>query len=128
MKKLIALLSLAVALCASAAYADNPSALSQTTDDGITTIITTGRAQADITLNSDGSLTFTVYPAVTRTSPSGKVIGQAKQLDTSDSFPATMSPSMVAQFLEIVKVGHAAHEAKKAAAREAAANPPAPNP
>ena len=57
------LLALAVALCASAAYAAaaNPSALSQTTDDGVTTIITTGRAQADITLNSDGSLTLEEY-------------------------------------------------------------------
>ena len=121
MKKLLALI--AVALCASAAYAaDNPSALSQTTDDGITTTITTGRAQADITLNSDGSLTFTVYPAVTRTSPSGKVIGQAFQLDTSGGFPVTLPSATVQAFLVQIKAAYTAKLAAEAAAKEAAAD------
>jgi hypothetical protein len=125
MKKYIALLILTVALCASAAYAaDNPSALSQTTDDGITTIITTGRAQADISLNADGSLTFTVYPAVTRTSPSGKVIGTPYQLDTSGGFPVTLPSATVQAFLVQIKAAYTAKLAAEAAAKSAAAPTP----
>ena len=122
MKKLISLLTLAVALCASAVHAAeaNPSALAQTTDDGVTTIITTGRAQADISLNADGSLTFTVYPAVTRTSPSGKVIGQAHQLDTSGGFPVTLPAATVQAFLVQIKAAYTAKLAAEAAAKAAA--------
>ena len=121
MKKLIALLALAVALCASAVHAAeaNPSALATSTDDGVTTIITTGRAQADISLNADGSLTFTVYPAVTRTSPSGKVIGTAFQLDTSGGFPVTLPAATVQAFLVQIKAAYAAKLAAEAAAKAA---------
>lgn len=125
MKKLIALLSLAVALCAGAVHAaDNPSALAQSTDDGVTTIITTGRAQADISLNADGSLTFTVYPAVTRTSPSGKVIGTPYQLDTSGGFPVTLPSATVQAFLVQIKAAYTAKLAAEAAAKAAAAPTP----
>ena len=132
MKKHIALLvltALAVALGLTAAVLAaeaNPSALSTSTDDGVTTIITTGRAQADISLNADGSLTFTVYPAVTRTSPSGKVIGTAFQLDTSGGFPVTLPADTVQAFLVQIKAAYEAKLAAEAAAREAAATPPAP--
>ena len=125
MKKLIALLSLAVGLTAVTAADANPSALATSTDDGVTTIITTGRAQADITLNADGSLTFTVYPAVTRTSPSGKVIGQPYQLDTSGGFPVTLPAATVQAFLVQIKAAYTAKLAAEAAAKEAAVNPPA---
>ena len=120
------ILALAVALCASAVHAAdaNPSALSQTTDDGVTTTVTTGRAQADITLNADGSLTFTVYPAVTRTSPSGKVIGQAFQLDTSGGFPVTLPSATVQAFLVQIKAAYTAKLAAESAAKAAAAPTP----
>ena len=125
MKKHIALALLALGLTAASLAAEaNPSALSQTTDDGITTIVTTGRAQADISLNADGSLTFTVYPAVTRTSPSGKVIGTAAQLDTSNSFPVTLPAATVQAFLVQIKAAYTAKLAAEAAAKEAAAPTP----
>jgi ABC-type histidine transport system ATPase subunit len=76
---------------------------------GITTIVTTGRAQADISLNADGSLTFTVYPAITRTSPSGKVIGTPYQLDTSAGFPVTLPAATVQAFLMQIKAGRSVH-------------------
>ena len=123
---LTAWLALGAAVYPAFAAEVNPSALATSTDDGITTIITTGRAQADISLNADGSLTFTVYPAITRTSPSGKVIGTAFQLDTSGGFPVTLPSATVQAFLVQIKAAYEAKLAAEAAAREAAATPPAP--
>jgi hypothetical protein len=117
MKKILALI-LAALLAVSAYAADaNPFALTQTTDaDDITTIVTAGRAQVDIALNPDGSLTFAVYPAVTRLTKSGKLIGRGFELDTSNQFAVVMPPAMLQQFFVQIKAAYAAKLAAEAQA------------
>lgn len=116
MKKL-ALLSLAVALCASAvsaADAPSPAVLAQSTKNGVTTVITTGRVQAEAAINADGSVTFQIYPTVTLLDSAGQVI--STRLDTSAMFNVPLSADLVAKVLVEVKAAYDADVAAKAAA------------
>jgi hypothetical protein len=117
MKKITSLI-LAALLAVQAYAADaNPFALTQTTDaDDITTIVTAGRAQVDIALNADGSLTFAVYPAITRLTKTGKPIGKAFELDTSNQFQVVMPPAMLQEFFVQIKAAYAAKLAAEAQA------------
>ena len=117
MKKLLALLSLAVALCASAvqaADAPSPAVLAQSTKNGVTTLITTGRVQAEAAINADGSVTFQIYPTVTLLDSAGQVI--STRLDTSAMFNVPLSADLVAKVLVEVKAAYDADVAAKAAA------------
>jgi hypothetical protein len=119
MKKL-ALLSLAVALCASAvsaADAPSPAVLAQSTKNGVTTVITTGRVQAEASINADGSVTFQIYPTVTLLDSAGQVI--STRLDTSAMFNVPLSADLVAKVLVEVKAAYDADVAAKAAAAAA---------
>jgi len=125
MKK-IALLSLAVALCASAFAAETTGTVALTplaskTEEGITTVTTVGRAQAEIVLNADGSLTFQVYPNVTLLSPSGKKLADTR-LDTNNVLSVVLPAEQVSAFFAEIKKAYDAAQAVKAAA----ATPPAP--
>jgi opacity protein-like surface antigen len=120
MKKL-ALLSLAVALCASAvqaADAPSPAVLAMSTRNGVTTLITTGRVQAEASINTDGSVTFQIYPTITLLA-GGEVI--STRLDTSGVFNVPLSAELVAKVLIEVKAAYDADVAAKAAAASAAA-------
>ncbi len=119
MKKL-ALLSLAVALCASAVQAADasPAVLAMSTRNGVTTLITTGRVQAEASINADGSVTFQIYPTVTLLA-GGEVI--STRLDTSGVFNVPLSADLVARVLVEVKAAYDADVAAKAAAASAAA-------
>jgi hypothetical protein len=114
MKKL-ALLSLAVALCASAVQAADasPAVLAMSVKNGVTTLITTGRVQAEASINADGSVTFQIYPTVTLLA-GGEVI--STRLDTSAMFNVPLSAELVAKVLVEVKAAYDADVAAKAAA------------
>ncbi len=115
MKKLIALLTLAVALCASAFAADaSPAVLAQSTKNDVTTTITTGRVQAEAVVNADGTVTFQIYPNVTRTDSAGELV-TATQLDTNAMFTVKLSADLVAKVLVEVKAAYDAAQAAKAA-------------
>ena len=115
MKNIIALLSLAVALCASAFAADAPSpaVLAQSTKNGVTTLVTTGRVQAEASINADGSVTFQIYPTVTLLDSAGQVI--STKLDTNAVFNVPLSADLVAKVLVEVKAAYDAAQAAKAA-------------
>ena len=114
MKKLIALLSLAVALCASAFAAEaSPAALAQSTKNGVTPLVTTGRVQAEASVNADGSVTFQIYPTVTLLDSAGQVI--STKLDTNAVFNVPLSADLVAKVLVEVKAAYDAAQAAKAA-------------
>jgi TRAP-type C4-dicarboxylate transport system substrate-binding protein len=122
MKKLLALL--AVALCASAvsaADAPSPAVLAMSVKNGVTTVITTGRVQAEAAINADGSVTFQIYPTVTLLDSAGQVI--STRLDTSAMFNVPLSADLVAKVLVEVKAAYDADVAAKAAAAAAAAAP-----
>jgi TRAP-type C4-dicarboxylate transport system substrate-binding protein len=117
MKKLLALLSLAVALCASASAADaSPAILAQSTKNGVTTLITTGRVQAEAAVNADGTVTFQIFPTITLLDSAGQVV--STRLDTSGVINVPLSAELVAKVLAEVK---AAYDADQAAKAEAAA-------
>ena len=118
MKKLLSILSLAVALCASAFAADAPSpaVLAQSTRNGVTTVITTGRVQAEAMLNADGTVTFTVYPTVTLLDSTGAAIAPAK-LDTANGFSVALPVDLVGKILVEVKAAYLAKLAAEAAAK-----------
>ena len=124
MKTPFALL-LAAALCAPAAFAADasPAVLAQSTKNGVTTLVTTGRVQAEAAINSDGSVTFQIYPTVTRIDSAGEVI-TPPTLDTSAVFNVPLSAELVAKVLIEVKAAYLADLAAKAAAKAAAATPP----
>jgi hypothetical protein len=124
MKTPFALL-LAAALCASDAFAADPSPaiLAQSTKNGVTTLVTTGRVQAEAAINADGSVTFQIYPTVTRIDSAGEVI-TPPTLDTSAVFNVPLSAELVAKVLIEVKAAYLADLAAKAAAKAAAATPP----
>jgi hypothetical protein len=124
MKTPFALL-LAAALFASAAFAADasPAILAQSTKNGVTTLVTTGRVQAEAAINADGSVTFQIYPTVTRIDSAGEVI-TPPTLDTSAVFNVPLSAELVAKVLLEVKAAYLADLAAKAAAKAAAATPP----
>ena len=114
MKNIIALLSLAVALCAAAFAADaSPAVLAQSTKNGVTTTITTGRVQAEAVVNADGTVTFQIYPTVTLLDSAGQVI--STKLDTNAVFNVPLSADLVAKVLVEVKAAYDAAQAAKAA-------------
>jgi len=115
MEKLTALLILAVALCAAASAADAPSpaVLATSTKNGVTTLVTTGRVQAEAAINADGSVTFQIYPTVTLLDSAGQVI--STRLDTSAGFTVPLSAELVAKVLVEVKAAYEAAQAAKAA-------------
>ncbi len=114
MKKLLALLALALcASAASAADAPSPAVLATSTKNGVTTLITTGRVQAEAAINADGSVTFQIYPTVTLVA-GGEVI--STRLDTSGVFNVPLSADLVAKVLVEVKAAYDAAVAAKAAA------------
>ena len=124
MKTPVALL-LAAALFAPAAFAADasPAILAQSTKNGVTTLVTTGRVQAEAAINADGSVTFQIYPTVTRIDSAGEVI-TPPTLDTSAVFNVPLSAELVAKVLIEVKAAYLADLAAKAAAKAAAATPP----
>jgi TRAP-type C4-dicarboxylate transport system substrate-binding protein len=130
MKNIIALL--AVALCASAvsaADAPSPAVLAMSTKNGVTTLITTGRVQAEAAVNADGSVTFQIYPTVTLLDSAGQVV--STRLDTSGVINVPLSAELVAKVLAEVKAAYDADQAAKADAAAAAAkslSAPAVNP
>ncbi len=127
MKKLIALLSLAVALCASAFAVDaSPAVLAQSTKNGNTTVITVARFGADPTVTADGTVPVTIYPRITVLDSTGTVISE--KFDGTGSFIATLSPSSVALIIAEIKAAYDADVAAKAeaAAKAAKAATPAP--
>jgi hypothetical protein len=115
---------LAAALFASAAFAAaaSPAILAQSTKNGVTTLVTTGRVQAEAAINADGSVTFQIYPTVTRIDSAGEVI-TPPTLDTSAVFNVPLSAELVAKVLLEVKAAYLADLAAKAAAKAAAATP-----
>jgi hypothetical protein len=117
---------LAAALCAPAAFAADasPAILAQSTKNGVTTLVTTGRVQAEAAINADGSVTFQIYPTVTRIDSAGEVI-TPPTLDTSAVFNIPLSAELVAKVLLEVKAAYLADLAAKASAKAAAATPPA---
>ena len=118
---------LAAALFASDAFAadvPSPAILAQSTKNGVTTLVTTGRVQAEAAINADGSVTFQIYPSITRIDSAGEVI-TPPTLDTSAVFNVPLSATLVAQVLTEVKAAYLADLAAKAAAKAAAATPPA---
>ena len=112
--KLILLLGALVAGVAFAADA-SPAVLSSSTKNGVTTVVTTGRVQADASVNADGTVTFTVFPSVTLLDSTGTPIA-APQLDTAKGFPVNLSAELVGKILVEVKAAYVA----KLAAEEAA--------
>jgi hypothetical protein len=116
---------LAAALFAPAAFAADasPAILAQSTKNGVTTLVTTGRVQAEAAINADGSVTFQIYPTVTRIDSAGEVI-TPPTLDTSAVFNVPLSAELVAKVLIEVKAAYLADLAAKAAAKAAAATPP----
>ena len=124
MKKLRSLLALALCATASAADAPSPAILAQSTKNGVTTVITTGRVQAEAAINADGKVTFQIYPNVTRIDSAGEVI-TGPTLDLSGVFNVPLSADLVAKILIEVKAAYTADQAAKAAA---SSPPPAPSP
>lgn len=90
----------------------SPAILSQATKNGVTTITTTGRIQADAAINADGSATFTIFPSVLRLDSAGEPIAPA-QLDTAAGFAVSLPADLVEEIMVAVK---AAYDAKVAAA------------
>lgn len=88
--------------------------LASKTEEGITTVTTVGRAQAEIVLNADGTLTFTVYPNVTLLSASGKKLADTR-LDTNNALAVVLPAEQVAAFFVAIKKAYDAREAAKAA-------------
>lgn len=119
MKKL-ALLLLSAALAVGAFAADAPALtpLSSKTEEGITTVTTVGRAQAEIVLNADGTLTFQVYPSVTLLAPSGKKLADTR-LDTDNVLSVVLPAEQVAAFFVEIKKSYDAREAAKAESAKA---------
>ncbi len=118
MKNIIIAL-LAVALCASAvqaADAPSPAVLAQSTRNGVTTVITTGRVQAEAMLNANGTVTFTVFPTVTLLDSTGAAIAPA-QLDTANGFSVALPADLVGKILVEVKAAYLAKLAAEAAAK-----------
>jgi hypothetical protein len=115
---------LAAALFASDAFAADasPAILAQSTKNGVTTLVTTGRVQAEAAINADGSVTFQIYPTVTRIDSAGEVI-TPPTLDTSAVFNVPLSAELVAKVLIEVKAAYLADLAAKASAKAAAATP-----
>lgn len=120
MKKLLALLILAVALCAAAFAADARTVLSTTTKAGNTVTSYVGRVQGEPA--ADGSLTLTIFPLVVKTDSEGTVI--SSELSTTAAFTLTLTPQQFAGISAAVKAAFTADQA----AKFAQANPPAPNP
>lgn len=128
MKKLRSLLALALCATASAADAPSPAILAQSTKNGVTTVITTGRVQAEAAVNPNGTVTFQIYPTLTLLDSAGQVV--STRLDTSGVFNVPLSAELVAKVLIEVKAAYDADQAAKAAdvAARAAAAAPAPTP
>lgn len=104
----------------SVSAADTPALtpLASKTEEGITTVTTVGRAQAEIVLNADGSLTFAVYPSVTLLAPSGKKIADTR-LDINNVLSVVLPAEQVVAFFVEIKKAYDAREAAKAAATPA---------
>lgn len=118
MKKLLALL--AVALCATASAADaSPAILAQSTKNGVTTVITTGRVQAEAAVNADGTVTFQIFPTITLLDSAGQVV--STRMDTSGVINVPLSAELVAKVLAEVKAAYDADQAAKAEAAASAA-------
>lgn len=77
-------------------------ALSVTTKNGVTTVTTIGRAQCEVTLNPDGSLPVTIYPAVQRFDSADEAVGAA-QLDDKNPFVATVPVEGVLSILAAIR-------------------------
>lgn len=113
--KLVSLLILASSLLAGVAFAADasPAVLAQSTKNGVTTLVTTGRVQAEASINADGSVTFQIYPTVTLLDSAGQVI--STKLDTNAVFNVPLSADLVAKVLVEVKAAYDAAQAAKAA-------------
>ena len=83
----------------------SPAILAQTTRNGVTTLVTTGRVQAEAAINADGTVTFQIYPNVTRLDSAGEVI-TGPTLDTSGVFNVPLSAELVAAVLAEVKAAY----------------------
>ena len=83
----------------------SPAILAQSTRNGVTTLVTTGRVQAEASVNADGTVTFQIYPNVTRLDSAGEVI-TGPTLDTSGVFNVRLSADLVAAVLVEVKAAY----------------------
>ena len=83
----------------------SPAILAQTTRNGVTTIVTTGRVQAEAAINPDGAVTFQIYPNITRLDSAGEVI-TGPTLDTGGVFNVPLSADLVAAVLVEVKAAY----------------------
>ena len=83
----------------------SPAILSQSTRNGVTTIVTTGRVQAEAAINPDGAVTFQIYPNITRLDSAGEVI-TGPTLDTGGVFNVPLSADLVAAVLVEVKAAY----------------------
>ena len=108
------------ALFAGVAFAADasPAVLASSTKNGVTTLVTTGRVQAEAAVNADGTVTFTVFPNVTLLDSTGTPIA-APQLDTAKGFPVNLSAELVAKVLVEVKAAYLAKVAAEDAAKAA---------
>ena len=88
----------------------SPAILSQTTKNGVTTLVTTGRVQAEASINPDGTVTFQIYPNVTRLDSAGEVI-TGPTLNTGAVFNVPLSAELVAAVLVEVKAAYDAANA-----------------
>ena len=122
MKKL-AILSLAVALCASAFAADaSPrTVLSTTTKAGNTITAYVGRVQGDPA--DDGSLTLTIFPLVITRDSDGEIVGKP-ELSTTAAFTLTLTPTQFAGISAAVKAAFTADQAAKFAQTQPAPTAP----
>lgn len=121
MKKLhLILCALALTASALAAEPASPAILDQTTRNGVTTLVTTGRVQADAAINADGTVTFTVFPSVVRLDSAGEAI-VAPALDVAAGFPVNLSAELVAAIMAEVKAAYLAKLAAAKAAKDAEA-------
>jgi len=122
MKKYIALLLPAVALCAAAFAADARTVLSTSTKNGNTTTQYVGRVQGDPA--ADGSLTLTIFPLVVKTDSEGTVL--SSELSTSAAFTLTLTPTQFAGISTAVKAAFTADQAAKFAQTQPAPAPQQP--
>lgn len=95
------------ALFASVAFSaePTPTVLASTTKNGVTTLTTAGRVQADIKINTDGSVTVTAFPKVKRVDSGGETIGD-EVLDTAAAFTADLPAELAAKVIAVIKAAY----------------------
>lgn len=106
-KHIIAVLFSALLACVAFAVEPLPTVLDSTTKNGVTTLTTAGRVQADIKINVDGSVTVTTFPKVKRVDSGGELIGD-EVLDTAGAFTADLPAELAGQVIAVIKAAYLA--------------------